>query len=307
MEPREKLRESYTAQMKCHSTNTRWLGCDIECEEMLLLQALRIATKDVEANIEKSKLFSHMGNRGEFREKVIAEFLRPFLPRCYGLDSGEVFSSDGHKSAQIDIVLYDAMFSTVYPASGKMLFPAESIFGSIEVKSNLTIPELDTACGNIASVKTLNRAPTDALDLLPHVRLALGAGLSLMDPHLCNNPYLCIVFGYRGTSAKTIARELNKRIAANHDRQTLPDFVFVAQPGYMIVRTNANQPAPIGGAFDKYHEISTGADTMACLFLMLNSCVGSLRLRRFDADDVWRQIVKDHLSALKLKLRKPPS
>lgn len=122
---------------------------------MLLLNALRIAARAIEADIEKSRLFSHMGSRGEFREKVITKFLRPFLPPCYGLAPGEVFSSDVQQSAQIDIVLYDAIFSTVYPAGDRNLFPAESIFGSIEVKSNLTLRELRTACTNVASVKTL--------------------------------------------------------------------------------------------------------------------------------------------------------
>jgi hypothetical protein len=63
-----------------------------------LLEALRIEGKSIALEIERSDLFSHMGDRGEFREKVIERFLRPFLPTCYGVAPGEVFSSDGQQS-----------------------------------------------------------------------------------------------------------------------------------------------------------------------------------------------------------------
>jgi hypothetical protein len=121
-----------------------------------------------------------MGDRGEFRDKILARFLRPFLPPCYGLDSGEVFSSDGQQSAQIDIGIYDAVFSPVLFRNGsRLLFPAESIYGTVEVKSHLSLNELDRACNNVASVKTLQRPSTDSLDLLPHLRLGIGGGLGL--------------------------------------------------------------------------------------------------------------------------------
>ena len=80
---------------------------------MQLLQALRNATAHLEASFEDSKLFSQNLDRGEHREEIIKEFLRPFLPKCYGLNSGEVFSKDGKQSRQIDIVIYDDVFSNV--------------------------------------------------------------------------------------------------------------------------------------------------------------------------------------------------
>lgn len=121
---------------------------------MKLLQALRNEAQKIAAGIENSKLFEHMGDRGSFREAIIKDFLRPFLPECYGLSAGEVFAADGSQSAQVDIVVYDAVFSTVlFKNSPCMLFPAESVFGSIEVKSNLTTDEFRTACDNVASLK----------------------------------------------------------------------------------------------------------------------------------------------------------
>src|SRR6202043_2329143 len=102
---------------------------------MSLLRALHNEAAKIVADIENSNLFTHMGDRGTFRENIIANFLRPFLPDCYGLSSGEVFAQDGSQSAQVDIVLYDTLFSTVlFKGRQSMLFPSESVFGSIEVK-----------------------------------------------------------------------------------------------------------------------------------------------------------------------------
>lgn len=58
--------------------------------------------------LEKSKLFEHNVDRGIFREAIVENFLRPFLPERYGLMSGEVFDSEGSVSGQIDIVIHDA-------------------------------------------------------------------------------------------------------------------------------------------------------------------------------------------------------
>ena len=80
---------------------------------MKFLQALRNSASKLSAEFEDSKLFSHSGEKGEFREQIISQLLKPFLPSCYGLGSGQVFSLDENVSNQIDIVIYDEIFSNV--------------------------------------------------------------------------------------------------------------------------------------------------------------------------------------------------
>ena len=164
---------------------------------MRFLEALRNAGAQLAADIEDSKLFAHIGDRGEFREAAIQRFLRPHLPECYGLGSGSIFSSDGKASRQIDIVIYDSVFSNIlFRDSSNSLFPYEAVFGNIEVKSQLTSEELATAIENIASVKDLRRQASDMMDLLPFRRIEVGRGLSY--DRLPRNPYLGIVFGCDG-------------------------------------------------------------------------------------------------------------
>jgi hypothetical protein len=121
---------------------------------MHLLQALRNQALKIKADLENSRLFAQMGDRGSYREAIIRDFLRPCLPECYGLSTGEVFSADGKESAQIDIVVHDAVFSAVLFKNGpQQLFPAESVFGAVEVKSELNSAELERACANSRPLK----------------------------------------------------------------------------------------------------------------------------------------------------------
>lgn len=144
-----------------------WQCRRVSIAVMTLLDAVRLDAAGIADRMQQSNLFTQMGDRGEFREQVIQEFLRPYLPPCYGLDPGEIFSSEGQQSAQVDIVIYDAVFSTVlFQNKTRKLFPAESVYGSIEVKSTLSLSELDRACANVASVKRLSRRRADTLDLL---------------------------------------------------------------------------------------------------------------------------------------------
>jgi hypothetical protein len=261
---------------------------------MQLLQAVRNQASKIAAEISDSNLFGQMGDRGTFREGIIKHFLRPFLAECYGLHEGEVFSADGSKSAQIDIVIYDAVFSTVlFRDKEVMLFPAESVFGSIEVKSLLSSQELRNAIENIASLKHLTRPDSDMRDLLPSVRFNVGPGLSYSAEKM--NAYLGIVFGYQGISPELVAAELNRRLQSSPDaKQHLPDFIFVTKPAYMIARfkTVGLQKTIQGSGqdYDEFASVPTGDDTLALFYLALNISLSNKRLRSIDFVALWQQL-----------------
>lgn len=141
--------------------------------------SLQACESSLAHDFEDSKLFTHSGDKGEFREAIIGKFLRPFLPTCYGIGLGQVFSADGASSDQVDVVLYDEVFNNVlFRNSKNSLFPCEAVYGSIEVKSVLSTAELETSITNIASVKKLTRPPSDGMDILPFRRINPGSGLT---------------------------------------------------------------------------------------------------------------------------------
>lgn len=262
---------------------------------MKLLQALRNSVQRIEADLEDSSLFDHRGDRGEFRERLLERFLRPFLPVCYGLGSGAVFAADGSHSRQIDIVIYDAVFSNVLFRDGaNSLFPCENVFGTIEVKSVLDAAELGVALDNVASLKSLPRAASDMCDILPFRGLKAGAGLSYDKTQ--RNPYLGFVFAYDGLRSETVIAEINRRIASGEaDPSKLPDFVFNYKRGYMVYKARRQGehllPALPGSKFDCLTHVAVGKDTLPLFFLTTNICLNQVILKAPDLNEYWKHVV----------------
>ena len=274
---------------------------------MKLLEALRRRGLRIAGELEESKLLEHMGDRGRFREVVIRDFLRPFLPLSYGLSSGETFSGEGERSAQIDIIIYDAVFSTVlFQDKLDLLFPAESVFGSIEVKSHLSPDQLGVACSNVRSVKSLKRLPSDMLDLLPATRLNVGAGL-YADSSI-RNPYVGFIWAFQGCSMETAANtaantlsQMLRKATTPAERQLLPDGVFVWKQGYVIIRM-AHNPGEgkyyrcgPGMDFTRFASLKVGEDMLPLFFLMLNTCLGHLRLKAVDTDVIFDRVFRSYM------------
>jgi hypothetical protein len=264
---------------------------------MKLLQALRNSVNRLDASLKDSDLFRHSGDKGEFRERILEDFLRPFLPPCYGLGSGAVFSADGGESSQIDVVIYDSVFSNVlFRDRSNSLFPCESVFGLIEVKSELTSAELEISVANVASVKRLARQPSDMCDLLPFRRLGVGGGLEYDTQ--TRNPYVGFVFAYGGLVAETALVDLNNRLvnASPSEKQLLPDFVFNHTRGYMILRTRIAsgglQPVPPGQPFDCFGKVMSGTDTLPLFFLTANICLNQIILKAPDLNAYWQEVLK---------------
>ena len=265
---------------------------------MRLLEALRNSVQRIEADLNDSRLIDHRGDRGEFREQVIANFLRPFLPTCYGLRSGAVFAADGSGSRQMDVVLYDAVFSNVlFSDSANSLFPAEAVFGAIEVKSDLSSATLDESIENIRSLKTLQRAPSDMCDILPFRRLGMGAGLTFSPEQ--RNPYLGICFAFDGLVGETVEGALNGRITSRPtDDELLPNFVFNYRREYFVFRAALQpnvgySPVPIGAHFDRFCLLHLGTDTLPLFFLTVNVLLNNIILRAPDLEAYWRLVWSD--------------
>ena len=270
---------------------------------MKLLQALRNATQRLAADFEDSKLFDHMGERGEFREEIIERFLKPFLPQSYGIGSGQVFSEDGGSSKQIDIVIYDTVFSNVLFRDKKnSLFPCESIYGTVEVKSQLSKEELIKSIDNIISVKILQRAASDMRDILPIRHIGIGDGLSFSPDKM--NPYLGVIFAYDGLSAEKVADHLNHAlflVKRDNLPDSLPDFVFSYQKQYMIFRCKKRKhdnkfvPSVLGESTDRYAIHRLGSDTLPLFFLTLNTCSNNIFLKAPNFNNYWKQVFNDAL------------
>ncbi len=101
---------------------------------------------------------THPSARGEAPEEDWLRILKDHLPRRYQADRAFVIDSRGKSSEQIDIVIYDRQYSPfLYNKANQRFVPAESVYGVLEVKQDLSREHVQYAGENAASVRRLHR------------------------------------------------------------------------------------------------------------------------------------------------------
>jgi hypothetical protein len=101
---------------------------------------------------------THPGARGEASEDDWLRVFKDHLPHRYQADRAFVIDSHGDCSHQIDIVIYDRQYSPfLYNQANQRYIPAESVYGVLEVKQDLTRDHVLYAGQKAASVRRLHR------------------------------------------------------------------------------------------------------------------------------------------------------
>jgi len=92
-----------------------------------------------QSNSIRKRFASHRPSAGRNREKLVADFLRAYLPKAYGIDTGLILASTGEFSNQADIVIFDATYGApLFPDASEKLWLIESVYAMIEVKTDLS-------------------------------------------------------------------------------------------------------------------------------------------------------------------------
>lgn len=118
-----------------------------------------------------SSQVNHQGVKGTYREDSLKKFLLTGrLPDKYGLGSGEIVSPTMDVSKQCDLIIYDKFNSIPLLYDEQVqIYPIDSVYGVIEVKSGLSKQVLIEALENIRSVKSLATQDTMVIPLGPFV------------------------------------------------------------------------------------------------------------------------------------------
>ena len=110
------------------------------------------------AQFRLGNLLWHPAATGAATENQWIEFLNLYLPRRYAATSAFVISADGFCSRQIDIAVYDRLYSPMlFPHPSGLHIPAESVYAVFEVKQLLSPDMLQDAAEKAASVRRLRR------------------------------------------------------------------------------------------------------------------------------------------------------
>ncbi len=111
-------------------------------------------------NVEREHI-RHPGSKGDATEQRWIDFLRTYLPDRYKVDKAIVIDSMGNISEQIDIVIYDAIYTPfIFKQDGFMYIPAESVYAVFEVKQDLK-ENIEYAAHKVESVRKLQRTSVE--------------------------------------------------------------------------------------------------------------------------------------------------
>ena len=103
------------------------------------------------------EFIEHPGSKGDATEHRWIEFLRTYLPDRYKVDKAIVIDSNGNVSDQMDVVIYDAIYTPfIFKQDGFMYIPAESVYAVFEVKQDVK-GHIEYAAKKIESVRKLKR------------------------------------------------------------------------------------------------------------------------------------------------------
>lgn len=97
---------------------------------------------------------AHPGEYGAYRERIVAQFIEPFLPGHLSVGTGFIVTPSRQISTQCDVVVYDREHSPHIEEMGQRFFPIESVVAVIEVKSKLKKKQLSEALRKLSQVKT---------------------------------------------------------------------------------------------------------------------------------------------------------
>jgi hypothetical protein len=101
----------------------------------------------------------HRGEAGAARESALHHLLGGFLPGRAAVGSGFVVDAAGGQSRQMDIVIYDRVYSTIFPVLDAHFYPCETVLAVGQIKTAITsVDRLTDALDNVASAKSLDRS-----------------------------------------------------------------------------------------------------------------------------------------------------
>lgn len=171
-------------------------------------------TKQALLESKLSVILGHPVTKGDHCEGAWIEFFRSFLPSRYAVDKGFVFDAKGNVSEQIDIIIYDALYSPLIfeTDAGEKFITAESVYAIFESKDEITEENLEYADKKIASVTRLMRSSRYIVSAgesvpardLPHILGGILAvksiGPETIKKHVANTPNIDIGCGIKKTA-----------------------------------------------------------------------------------------------------------
>lgn len=118
-----------------------------------------LGTKQRLLNAKLDSLLNHSLTKGDHCEAAWIGFFRSFLPSKFAVDKGFVFDCKGNISDQIDVIIYDALYSPLIfeTDAGEKFVTAESVYAVFDSKPEINKETIEYTNKKIQSVENLHR------------------------------------------------------------------------------------------------------------------------------------------------------
>jgi len=105
-----------------------------------------------------STVLDHPTDKGDNTELNWIDWFNVYLPKRYKASKATIIDSQGGKSDQIDVVIYDEQYSYLaFSHNGILYLPAESVYAVFEVKQKINKEYMEYAGEKAESVRKLVR------------------------------------------------------------------------------------------------------------------------------------------------------
>ncbi|WP_127097459.1 DUF6602 domain-containing protein [Brachybacterium saurashtrense] len=229
-----------------------------------------IANK-MESDFRGSGIVEHRGSKGTLREDLLRNFLEDYVLRSAAVSgSGELISSSGQRSGQCDVMIIDAITPPLWKGDSYRIVPIECCEVVIEVKSNLTVAELEKSWAAATRLKSLPRTA-----YLPSKSLYTSDAM----------PPQVHVFAYESASMDTLGAAAS-RLSSEGDYTAGLDSLCILDRGFFtwgdLVTGNIGKRGP-NSQLMAY--TSTSGSVLLFLLSYINKRLADMDLRpRFDMD-----------------------
>lgn len=114
--------------------------------------------REMLAQLSVGGLIEHAATHGAATERQWIDLFNRYLPQRYRTAPAFVVDSTGRRSRQIDIAIFDNLYSpVVFPHSTGLHIPAESVYAIFEVKQEFSSQTVRDAAVKAASVRRMSR------------------------------------------------------------------------------------------------------------------------------------------------------
>jgi hypothetical protein len=136
-----------------------------------LVEIFRRVQTQMLSDLSVGGLFEHASSAGAATEHHWIALFERYLPKRYRAAPAFVIDADGHRSRQIDIAIFDNLYSPpLFPHKAGLHLPAENVYAVFEVKPTISKQWLRDAAEKAASVRALRRTSVPVIAAGNHGR-----------------------------------------------------------------------------------------------------------------------------------------